>query len=106
MAKGTTEPRKKLARDLIWIAERSHNHYSALYLDHGKVRHLVAAAYADVQTLEPLCNVGPLVSTWWLGTGDQKEYDKVASLPDCLSCRRVLEKAGYEFTEEIGVARN
>ena len=66
------------------MSERS-GHYEWRYTFGGKVAHALQRTYHTAA----VCGVGVWVSDQWLGTGSQREYERVEALP---SCRRCLSK--------------
>lgn len=59
------------------------------YLYGGTVKHALQKSGFTFA----FCGVSPAYydSLYWLGTGNQKEYDTVENLPICKRCQRVIE---------------
>lgn len=67
--------------------------YQRLYLASGKVVHLLSSLASPNSYRAARCGASP--SWWaqgWCGTGSQDEIDKVASLPECGRCRRLVNR--------------
>jgi hypothetical protein len=58
--------------------------YDWRYLPTGKSRH----ALQDVEDVLAVCGIPG--TPWWLGTGSQAEYERLAGLPMCLRCLRII----------------
>ena len=61
-------------------------HATWRYLPKGRVRH----ALRDSGYSTALCGIGVWVFSQWLGTGSQREYERVEELPECKRCAREL----------------
>ena len=62
----------------------------------GRVRHKMAGGCAPWSGWT-LCGLG---GYQWFGTGSQDEYERLASLPTCLSCVRIGGLQREQLTEE------
>lgn len=61
------------------------------YLPTGKMRHaLVPAGGGLGDVLRAVCGIDVWRSSAWRGTGSQDEYERVARLPACRRCVRLL----------------
>lgn len=57
------------------------SYYARMYLRRGKVSHAVNRADGHVMSV-----CGLYAWPAWLGTGNQDEYEKAATLPECKRC--------------------
>ena len=61
------------------------------YLPRGAVAHAVGRYDGEIQA-SAVCGVGPWTAAYWHGTGDQREYERLASLPTCHNCLRMINR--------------
>lgn len=59
------------------------------YTRRGAVRHLTRTNLFDSNARSSHCGIGADHS-WWFGTGSQEEYERIASLPKCLTCMELV----------------
>jgi len=60
-----------------------------VYLRGGKVAHLLPPYSSPNSYDSSHCGRSPEWLSYWLGTGSQREYDYVATLPTCKICERI-----------------
>jgi hypothetical protein len=53
---------------------------------HSRRVHVLGFGDGPNDRVAALCGVTPPFGTGWLGTGSQREYDRVAALPLCKRC--------------------
>lgn len=66
--------------------------YPAVYLPRGHVTHLLPQDASPNKFGPALCKRTPGLFSFWLGTGNQSEYDIARSMPLCTDCNNIVRE--------------